>query len=164
MLTIDFENSLGYWAYCLAQAFERAMNEELAPHGITMQQWKVLAWLAIDGELSQSELAERLKVEPPTLAGILDRMERDAWIARVPSPQDRRKKIVRPQPRVQSIWTTMVQCAYAVRKRATQGVSQEALCQALGVLKQVLDNFRDSRVVPCGERPRSIEPTPHQEN
>ena len=35
MLEQDFEQSVGYWAHMMARAFERALNEELAPHGIT---------------------------------------------------------------------------------------------------------------------------------
>src|SRR5688500_4323731 len=57
VLEHDFEESLGYWTYMTSNALEKAMNEELAAHGITYQQWQVLAWLSLEGgELTQSTL------------------------------------------------------------------------------------------------------------
>ena len=54
MLEHDFEDSLGYWTCRTAHAMERAMNEELAAHGITFQQWQVLAWTALEGANAKS--------------------------------------------------------------------------------------------------------------
>lgn len=141
MRRYDFEQSIGYWTILTAQAIERAMNEALAPHGITGQQCKVLGWLNLDGELSQSELADRMRIEPPTLAGILDRMERAGWIVREPSPDDRRKKIVRVTEQSDSVWSTIVECALTVRARATQGIPAQELRCTMQTLARILDNF-----------------------
>ncbi len=119
MLEYDFENSVGYWLIRASQSYERALNSELAPRGITYRQTQVLGWLALQGEMAQSELADRMHIEPPTLVGILDRMERDGWIARVDCPTDRRKKIIRAQEQAEPIWAEIVACALRVRSRAT---------------------------------------------
>ena len=47
MQPYDFENSVTYWVVPTAHALERALNEELTPHGITYSQCQVLAWLAL---------------------------------------------------------------------------------------------------------------------
>ena len=47
MLEQDFEQSVGYWAHMLSRAFERALNEELKPLGITLRQCQVLGCLAM---------------------------------------------------------------------------------------------------------------------
>jgi MarR family transcriptional regulator for hemolysin len=142
VLEHDFEESLGYWAYMTSNALEKAMNEELATHGITFQQWQVLAWISLEGgELAQSDLADRLKIEPPTLAGILERMERDGWVRRATDPDDRRKKIVRPTPAVEPVWKRMVACAKQVRARAFRGLSAESIRQTREALATVLKNL-----------------------
>lgn len=82
MLEHDFEESVVCFMGRTARAFEKAINEELLPLGITFQQWQILAELALEGELYQFQLADRLQIQPPTLVGILDRMERDGWISR----------------------------------------------------------------------------------
>jgi MarR family transcriptional regulator for hemolysin len=141
MLEFDFENSVGYWVFSATQEIQRAMNDELAAHGITSRQWETLAWVSLTGELSQSELAERMSIEAPTLVGVLDRMERDGWIQRVPAETDRRKKLIRPTPRVQPLWEKMVSCAHRVRARATRGLTPEQLSQLREICVHIRKNL-----------------------
>src|SRR5579859_4594439 len=51
--------------------------------------------IASHGPLSPSSLARRAGLHPATLTGILDRLERGAWIARERDPSDRRAVTVR---------------------------------------------------------------------
>jgi len=141
MLQYDFDKSVGYWIFAATQDIARAMNEELAAHGITYRQWETLAWVSLAGELSQSELAERMSIEAPTLVGVLDRMERDGWIQRVPAENDRRKKLIRPTERVEPLWAKMVDCAHRVRARAVKGIAPDQLLQLRDVLAQIRSNL-----------------------
>ena len=118
----------------------RALDVELAREGITLRQWEVLAWLAHDGEMSQAELAERLGIEAPTLAGVLSRMERDGWLTRVCSPQDRRKKRIHPTEKAEAVWSRMVECCHRVREQAIQGIPAEDLAQ----LKRTCETIREN--------------------
>ena|SRR3990172_4187111 len=141
MLQHDFERSIGYWIVSTANALERALNEELVRHGITVRQWQVLAWLALEGELTQSELVERMRIEASTLVGILDRMERDGWVTRIGCPTDGRKKLVRPTERVEPIWAQTVACVRKVRARATRGIAPERIELVMDVLAAMQDNL-----------------------
>jgi MarR family transcriptional regulator for hemolysin len=134
VLVYDFDESVGYWLTMATQAFHRAVSEEVAPHGITFRQSLVLAWLALEGELSQAELATKMMVEPPTLVGILDRMERDGWITRNGCPSDRRKKLIRATSAAEPVWEKIAEGGRRVRARATEGLSDEEL----ETLKQLL--------------------------
>lgn len=135
MLLYDFEQSIGYWLTVATQRYHRAVTEEVAPHGITYRQSLVLAWLAIEGALSQAELAVKMMVEPPTLVGILDRMERDGWITRNSCPSDRRKKLIRATSAAEPVWEKIAEGARRVRALATEGISD----QEVETLKQLLD-------------------------
>ena len=147
MRPYDFENSVGYWVIRTAHALERALNEELAPHGITASQSQVLGWLALEGELTQTELAERMRVEAPTLAGILDRMERDGWVERRLAPDDRRRKLVRPTPQVEPVWSKIIQCGLALRARATAGIDPDDLTTTFQTLAAIQANLRAAAAV-----------------
>ncbi|MFN7806448.1 MAG: MarR family winged helix-turn-helix transcriptional regulator, partial [Planctomycetaceae bacterium] len=81
MLHYDFDQSLGFWVCGMAHALRREMNVELAREGITYRQWEVLVCLAF-GDTTQTEIANRLGIEAPTLVGVLERMERDGWLER----------------------------------------------------------------------------------
>jgi MarR family transcriptional regulator for hemolysin len=120
----DFENSLGYWVIPAAHALDRALNEELVPLGVTVRQWQVIACLILRGGACQAELARLLRVEAPTLKGILDRMERDGWIERCPCPDDRRRNVIRLKPAVVPAWRRMAACARRVRRRALRGITR----------------------------------------
>ena len=119
----------------------KALNEELAVHNITLRQWEVLCWLSYQGEQSQSMLAENMRIEAPTLVGVLDRMERDGWIERVPDPGDRRRKLIRPTEQVEPVWAKMVACAQRVRERATAGLSPEQRESLRDMLQLVRENL-----------------------
>jgi MarR family transcriptional regulator for hemolysin len=141
LLVYDFDQSLSYWITTTAHALERAIAEDLAPHGITFRQWQVIAWLAHDGILSQSELADRMKVEPPTLAGIIDRMERDGWIVRCECPGDRRKKLLKPTEKVAPVWETIANVARRVRARASRNFTPEQLESLKAMLGAIRENL-----------------------
>jgi MarR family transcriptional regulator for hemolysin len=127
MLDYDFEESVGCWVHMTSRAMRRAIDLELAKEDITFRQFEVLAWIAMEGEQSQVELAERLGIEAPTLAGVLSRMERDGWLERYGCPDDRRRKRIRVTPKAEAVWARMVECCRRVRAKATEGISAEEL-------------------------------------
>lgn len=75
----DFGKSDGLWVGLTSHLFQTALDNELAGTGIALRQVQAPACLALSGELSQNELAMQLRIEPSTLARILDRMERYGW-------------------------------------------------------------------------------------
>jgi MarR family transcriptional regulator for hemolysin len=145
-LEYDFHQSIGYWLTMTTQAYHRAVSDELLPHGITYRQSMVLGWLALEGELSQIELANKMMVEPPTLVGILDRMERDGWISRHNCPSDRRKNLIRANPAAEPVWEKIVECAMRVRGRATHGLSERQLATLKRLLRRVNQNLKNIEV------------------
>lgn len=141
VLEYDFENSVGFWIMTAAHDYQRAVNDELAPTGITYRQCQVLGFLALAGPLPQAELADKMHLEPATLVGILDRMERDGWIKRLACRQDRRRKLIHPQPSAKPVWTKIVACVKRVRARATQGMKAGELATLKRLLGRVQKNL-----------------------
>jgi MarR family transcriptional regulator for hemolysin len=141
MLEHDLDESLGVWITLAADAYHKALTEEVAPHGFTYRQCQVLGWLAYEGPQAQNELAEKMRIEPPTLVGILDRMERDGWIRREPCDSDRRKKIIHPNEAAEPIWQKILACGRRVRRRASAGLSAEQLESLRQMLATVQENL-----------------------
>ena len=160
-MNYDFEDSIGYWLTLATQSYHRAVADELAPHGITYRQSMVLGWLALEGTLSQTELASRMMIEPPTLVGILDRMERDGWISRHDCPTDRRKKLIRANPAAEPVWDKIVTCAMGIRRRATDGLSDRELATLKKLLRKVHRNLKasESSAATNGNTPTSLART-----
>jgi len=143
VLRYDFEDSVGYWVISAARAMERELTAELRPLGITFRQCQVLAALAMHGALSQAELARELGIEPPTLTGVLTRMERDGWVERSTCPTDRRKNLVHPLPHATPVWDGIVAAARRVRGRATAGLTAAEQHALRTLLARVRENLTD---------------------
>lgn len=146
-LEYDFENSIGCWLMMASHDYQQAINEELAPQGVTYRQCQVLGTLAMGGPLSQAELAARLGIEPPTLVGILDRMERDGWIRRVACADDRRRKLIHATKSAEPIWSTITAAAKRLRARAIEGLTSDELNQLKDLLERVRQNLATPLVV-----------------
>lgn len=154
VLQHDFQSSVGYWTCTTAHLIERAINEELLPHGITYRQWQVLGWLALEGPLSQSDLAQRMRIEPATLVGVLDRMERDGLLVRESCPGDRRKRMIRPLPKAEPVWKTIIASADRVRAKATRGLSSQQVETLNTLLKAVQSNLLANSEAPAAKPPK----------
>jgi len=85
----------------LSQAHQlagRAFARVLKRHGIaelSPGQGRILYALWREDGIPQGELASRTKLEKSTLALMLDRLEADGFVDRVPDPVDARRRIVR---------------------------------------------------------------------
>ena len=93
----DLEGRHGPTILCLGRVFERRLMRALAQAGlgVTPAQARIVMKLHFQGPLSQQDLASRTDVEPSTLVGTLDIMEREGLATREANPQDRRAHLVR---------------------------------------------------------------------
>ncbi|HSU67918.1 MAG TPA: MarR family transcriptional regulator [Tepidisphaeraceae bacterium] len=79
---------------------ERVMQPHFARFGISASQWGVLRSLhraeaeGLQG-LRITDLSERLLIRPPSVTGVLDRLERDGLVTRDAATDDLRAKCVR---------------------------------------------------------------------
>src|SRR5436190_9541531 len=97
-----------------------------------------------------------MRIEPPTLVGILDRMERDGWIRRGGDASDRRKKLVEALPAAKPAWTKIVATAKRVRTRATRGMTSTQLTQLKKLLRLVESNLAQANLdQPAAQRAAS---------
>ena len=139
---------MGYWLTVTTQAYHRALQNELTPHGITFRQSQVIGWLMLEVEMSQADLAARMMIEPPTLVGILDRMERDGLIIRRHSTVDRRCKLVGLTPTAVPIWERIIECLSRIREHAMSGLT----AQEQTLLKDLLSRVQYN-LLPFVQRP-----------
>lgn len=152
MLDREFEESLAYWIFTSAYAIETALNEELAPLGITHRQVQILGALTLHGEASQNELAETLRIEPSSVVRLLDRMERAGWITRESDPIDRRRKIIKPTDKVGPLWRQIKAHGMRAKERGLQGLTEEQVATARNVLRQIRQNLMGDSPLPCAMR------------
>jgi DNA-binding MarR family transcriptional regulator len=74
------------------QLLSDQVNEVMRSYDLTFARYEVLAWLATDPEssLTLSWISNTLRIPPATVTNIIDRLEDDKLIRRVPHPSDAR--------------------------------------------------------------------------
>ena len=77
-----------------SRGFVRVADAELRSLGFATSQFPVLGALRDGQALSQAELARLAQVEQPSMAQLLNRMERDGLVQRLPDPDDKRSRLI----------------------------------------------------------------------
>jgi DNA-binding MarR family transcriptional regulator len=92
MVPMATQQSLGYQVKRLQQALRARMDGVLAPHGLTMPQYAVLALLAERPGISNADLARLSFVTPPTMIRIVTTLEALGLLSRVDRPSEGRAR------------------------------------------------------------------------
>jgi MarR family transcriptional regulator, transcriptional regulator for hemolysin len=121
-----------------ARAWRLKLDERLRPMGLSQAKWRTLLHLSVaPRQLTQSEIAARLGIEEPTLVTLLHRLERDGWVRRRHSPNDRRCKIVDLGWRAQRVIARINRTANELRHELLASISEPELRICMRVLTQI---------------------------
>jgi DNA-binding MarR family transcriptional regulator len=143
MRLLDPNESLGFHCNLTVKAFMRTLEKTLRGTGLSNAQFLALEHLIASGPLSQSELVERLSITPATGARLVDRMERDGWVARQTESADGRVKRVVPTKAVTEIWYNVSESGQKILRRAYRGIKPEEIETVKRVLEAVRSNLED---------------------
>jgi MarR family transcriptional regulator for hemolysin len=86
--------------------------------GLSRAQWVLMAAVYRSEGTNQGQLAEQLGVAPISVGRMLDRMERDGWVRRVPVPGDRRARRVELTERSRRLRPRLRRLAAATEREA----------------------------------------------
>lgn len=121
-----------------ARAWRGALERHLRARGLTAAGWSALAALvASPAPPSQRELARRLGVDGATLVATIDRLASASLAERVPSPHDRRVKLVVATERGRLLAAEVEGLTAALRQQVTARIDSARLGVAAGVLEEL---------------------------
>ena len=148
-MRFDRHRSPGHVVNYLARLFAKALYRRIGLHGVTRGQFPVLLVLWEQEGATQAELAERLAVEQPTMAGTLKRMERDGLIRRAPDPTDRRQARIRLTPRGRRLEEALTASARETNAVAMGGLSDADSTRLMSLVGRMVANLEeDARAAP----------------
>lgn len=129
----------------VARQWRNLMNEELRALGQSQARWGALYWISIFGDtVNQTELADRIGVEQPTLGRVLKDLEREGLIERVVAA-DRRAKVIRLTSAAKPLMREINRIQESVRARLLDGIDPQDLTVCVSVFAQILANFEKRR-------------------
>ncbi|WP_404335295.1 MarR family winged helix-turn-helix transcriptional regulator [Sphingomonas sp. MMS12-HWE2-04] len=130
----------GHYFSRIARGLARVGDARLKELGFATAQLPVLTALKDGAQLSQTELARWAKVEQPTMAQLLARMERDGIVRRSPDPADRRSSLVSLSEDARARLPAGRAILEQGNREATRGLSEAEVETLLGLLARVLAN------------------------
>ena len=126
----------------IARRYRTRLNEQLRRIGQTQSRWDALFWISVSDEgATQSELAERIGVEGPTLVRMLNRLEQEDLVERRSAESDRRAKTIRMKPAAERALAKIADLSGPFRDDMLSDVSDEELRTCLQVLEKIMSRL-----------------------
>jgi MarR family transcriptional regulator, transcriptional regulator for hemolysin len=124
-----------------SRSFLRLGERRVKPLGFSVGQLPVLYLLRDGGSMSQRDLARAAKVEQPSMAQILARMERDGMIRRTAMPGDGRSQLVSLTKSAVARLPAARKALHASQHQALAGFSAKETEMLLDLLRRLNGNL-----------------------
>jgi len=95
--------SLGYNCLQAYLTLVPAIKVKLSKYHLRPVEFTILSIVNANPDINQKRLGQAIKVSPPNLATLLDRMEQDGLLSRQRNPKDRRSQILVLTPAGQTL-------------------------------------------------------------
>ena len=135
------QSSLGYQVNHLARLLALALRRRIEALGVVPGQFAQLLALYEQDGLTQIELSRRVRIEQPTMAVTLKRMERDGLVERVPDPSDGRRALVMLTAHARRLEPELTAAAREVNAVALDGLSTSDIDGFMRTLDRLIANL-----------------------
>ena len=142
----NLDRNFGFLLHDVSRLMKTVFDRRGREIGLTRSQWWVLTMLYAKEGVTQSELADFMDLEKPTLGRLLDRMQEKEWIERRPDCHDRRVNRLFLTEKVQEIMRALRKTAADVRKDALgnmAAIEREDFIDTLIKIKNNLSNLNE---------------------
>lgn len=139
------ERILGLAVNTLGRRIVWSLAQRTAQHGVLPGAYPVIAWLMHLNEATQTELSRLIRIEQPTMAVTLRRMERDGIIQRTPAPDHGRKSVVKLTARGRKLSAVISAAAQDVQSVAARGLSVAELDEFYRLASLMNENLNTKR-------------------
>jgi MarR family transcriptional regulator, transcriptional regulator for hemolysin len=138
-------DSLGFLLNDTSRLMRRGLERRIADIGlqITAGEARALIYVAANEGARQSVIADCMGVEPMTVCGYIDRLEKCGLVRRQPDPTDRRAKNVRTTEAAEATIAAIRAEARSVVEQAQTALDAPARLMLTAVLKQLRGNLLD---------------------
>jgi MarR family transcriptional regulator for hemolysin len=140
----DSEERFSAALHNTSRAWRQAVDRRLKNLGVSQASWMTIATTAkARRPLSQSELADKLAVEPATMVAMIDRLVKAGLVKREASSSDRRIKRVVLTPAGLKIYERVKSEAAAVRRELLANTDPRKLLIATELLESLQGIIED---------------------
>ena len=120
--------------------------EALAPHGLSIAMWRVIAVLASTGQQRQIDLAELTSTDASTLSRLVTRLVRLGLVTRARSASSNREVAVKLSAKGATLVARLIRIAREYENVAIAGLPAQELAVLKRCLRRVYGNMKNRNV------------------
>jgi DNA-binding MarR family transcriptional regulator len=136
-----FYSTPGHLINRIARLFSRIGEERVRVLGFGVGQFPVLMSLKDREQMAQKDLVSIARIEQPTMAQMLNRMERDGLVERNPDPRDGRVTLFSLTPAARSKLPALRAVLRQGNSEALSSFSEDEVALLSSLLTRVLENL-----------------------
>lgn len=148
-MPFDLNKCVSYISVGKTKGLSDAFGKWLAKEKITRIQWIGLYFIYTCGEQSQRDLSNHMDINDSSAMRLIDRMERDGWVKRQRSDEDRRISLLSLTDNGKALIERLMHFGEEFSQRLVQDIDPEDIRTFLRVQQQMYDNIMND--------PRSLE-------
>lgn len=149
MRAFQIEDFLGYWLFfaqrSMFNAFSEVLKDCCQQHGksyaVTPPQWGALSLLIEQDGLTIGAISQKRGVDPPTITGIIKRLEQSGLVERRHDLEDRRQVMVYLTDEGRDIMRYLPQATAAFNEIMMKGFSEDQQRDLIAKLQQIVVNL-----------------------
>lgn len=149
------ELSFGRRLARLGAAWRRQVDHDLRDYGLTEATWRPVLYLGLlPPPVRQTDLVRALEIEAPSVARLLDVLERRDLVFRSPDHEDKRSKLVSLTEKGERTARQVRHAVEAVSSRLLQGISTPELLACYSVFERIEANLCSRPAPPANAAPQ----------
>jgi DNA-binding MarR family transcriptional regulator len=116
--------------------------QALAPHGLSIAMWRVMAALASAGQLRQIDLADLTSIDASTLSRLVTRLVQLGIVTRTRSASSNREVAIKLSAKGETLMARLVPIARDYESTAIAGLSAQELAVLKRCLRRIYENMK----------------------
>ncbi len=137
---LSFTHSLPMMLYRTLDGVMPHYRELFGRHDLTEQQWRVLRVVWRNEKVTSAILSEKTLLTPPSLVGIVDRLENKQLVTRVRSRDDRRQIFIVATPKGRALQNKVQPQLEEVQSRIRESISDKEWADLEKILNKIANH------------------------
>lgn len=140
-MPFDLNKCVSYISIGKIKGISEAFGKWLVKENITRIQWIALYYIYTQGKQSQRDLSNHMKINDSSAMRLIGRMERDGWVERQRSEDDRRIILLSLTESGRELITRALPVGEDFSHKLIEGIDPEEIKIFLRVQQQMYDNI-----------------------
>lgn len=139
-------------ARVIARHFDARLAEHELPVRLSGPRLRMLIAVHDAGRMRMGDLAQALGITPRTVTTLVDSLERDGQLRRLPDPTDRRATLLELTQKARTHFERVQSLQHQLSEDVARSLGEDQRCQLLALLDRIKqDAIRAGAGEPCAE-------------